>query len=346
MLLALIVTCGRGEASKDVELHLLRHEVAVLRRQIIRPRLEPKDRLLLAARARMLPRQLVRARIVTPETLLRWHRQMVARHWSYPPKTKPAGGRPRTAAVICDLVIRYDSAYQQATPVATAAAPRASASAFDVSFARFAGARDRYYSKFLAVARTRDSTQPLGAAHYVDDVRFHSTNNYPYPQIADKKGLQVEMTDDAEQLGVRHAAVNVAFNQLMVLSDDNPSDTIPFTVDGRAFYFDRSYVQSLDTQIKPLSDNGMLVNLILILYRDTSANSAFAQLVHPDAAIGSGTVYAFNTKTAEGLEYFKAAMQFLTQRCGAPSLGTPRVRHDHSGAVLCSVCGLFACYLL
>jgi hypothetical protein len=107
MLLALIVTRGRGEASKDVELLVLGHEVAVLRRQVIRPRLEPKDRFVLAALARMLPRDLVRARLVTAETLLRWHRQLVARHWTYPPKTKPAGGRPRTAAVIGDLVIRF-----------------------------------------------------------------------------------------------------------------------------------------------------------------------------------------------------------------------------------------------
>ena len=62
---------------------------------------------MLAALTRMLPRDLLRARIVTPETLLRWHRQLVARHWTYPPKTKPAGGRPRTAVVIRDLVIRF-----------------------------------------------------------------------------------------------------------------------------------------------------------------------------------------------------------------------------------------------
>jgi hypothetical protein len=71
------------------------------------PRLEPKDRFVLAALTRRVPREGLRVRIVTPVTLLRWHRQLVARQWTYPPKTRPAGGRPRTAAVIGDLVIRF-----------------------------------------------------------------------------------------------------------------------------------------------------------------------------------------------------------------------------------------------
>jgi hypothetical protein len=71
------------------------------------PRLEPKGRFVLAALTRRVPREALRVRIVTSETLLGWHRQLVARQWTYPPKTEPAGGRPRTAAVIGDLVIRF-----------------------------------------------------------------------------------------------------------------------------------------------------------------------------------------------------------------------------------------------
>jgi len=101
----LIVLRGRGEASKDVELLVLRHEVAVLRRQISRPRLAPADRVLLAALTRLLHRELLPHRIVAPATLLRWHRSLLARHWTYRQHTDP-GGRPATAVEVRALVLR------------------------------------------------------------------------------------------------------------------------------------------------------------------------------------------------------------------------------------------------
>jgi putative transposase len=104
--LGLVVLRARGGAAKDVELLMLRHEVAVLRRMAGRPRLTPQDRLLLAAVSRLLPRQLWRSRIVSPATLLRWHRDLVARRWTYPRIGTSSGGRPPPSAVTRVLVLR------------------------------------------------------------------------------------------------------------------------------------------------------------------------------------------------------------------------------------------------
>jgi transposase InsO family protein len=94
----------RGEAAKDVGLLVLRHQVSVLRRQVARPRLEPRDRVLLAALSRVLPRHRWSVFFVTPATLLRWHRELVARKWTYPGK-RP--GRPCTRAEIRRLILQF-----------------------------------------------------------------------------------------------------------------------------------------------------------------------------------------------------------------------------------------------
>ena len=95
---------GRRAVERDIELLVLRHQVGVLQRQVKRPRLNRRDRVLLAAASRAMSRSSWSSFIVRPETLLRWHRGLVRRKWSYRRTGRP--GRPPVDADIRDLVVR------------------------------------------------------------------------------------------------------------------------------------------------------------------------------------------------------------------------------------------------
>jgi putative transposase len=101
--LGALVRSRRGLDVKDIELLVLRHELEVLRRQVARPKVGAADRALLAAAACHLPRSARCARLVTPRTLLRWHRALVRRKWRQPSGRR---GRPPLAPEVRELVLR------------------------------------------------------------------------------------------------------------------------------------------------------------------------------------------------------------------------------------------------
>jgi putative transposase len=101
--LSWLALLARSDAAKDVEILVLRHEVAVLRRTNARPALTWLDRAMLSALSRLLPASVRQLRLVSPRTLLHWHAQLVARRWTYP-RRRP--GRRPTALPIRTLVLR------------------------------------------------------------------------------------------------------------------------------------------------------------------------------------------------------------------------------------------------
>jgi len=134
----------------------------------------------------------------------------------------------------------------------------------------------------------------------------------PFPTPPDKKGLQVQMADDAVALGIHHGAVNVSLGALMgPAAADGSFD--PLKLD-RATWFNQNYARHLDAQIKPLSDAGVVVYLILLAYpsRDSAKDKL---LLHPKArADKKYNIAAFNTETDAGRACFAELVRFLAER--------------------------------
>jgi len=100
--LQLVCLRFRSAASQELEIIVLRHELTILRRRVRRPAFLSADRMFLAAASRLLPKGRWSAFLVTPATLLRWHRRMVAPHWTYPRRA----GRPPISRAIRLLIVR------------------------------------------------------------------------------------------------------------------------------------------------------------------------------------------------------------------------------------------------
>lgn len=144
-----------------------------------------------------------------------------------------------------------------------------------------------------------------------------------FPLASSKKGLQVQMVDDALNLGVQHAAINLNLSQLIdpVGQPQNPF----WERDGKKFCFRSDYLASLERQIKPLSDRNVLVYMIMLVYASDSPD-VNRLLVHPQYDPASrNRVAAWNVQTQEGRDWLTAAFSFLARRWSRPEQPHGRV---------------------
>jgi hypothetical protein len=144
-----------------------------------------------------------------------------------------------------------------------------------------------------------------------------------YPVATSKKGLQVEIVDDALALGVKHAGLN--FNLSQLIDPKGGTNSLTWQLDGRTYHFKRSYVESMDRRIKTLSDRGVVVSLIVLTYfsGDTNVNRI---MIHPQCVTNApNRLGNFNTVTDEGRRWLQAAMEFCAARWSTADASHGRV---------------------
>ena len=148
----------------------------------------------------------------------------------------------------------------------------------------------------------------------------------PYPVAASKKGLQVEIVDDALALGVNNAAINVNLSWLIdpAANPANPPNPV-WQLAGQTYHFQQDYLASLDRQIKPLSDHGVVVTLIVLTYQspDPVINRI---LIHPLCITNAPNHLGnFNTVTDEGRRWLTATLEFCAEHWSRPDQAYGRV---------------------
>jgi hypothetical protein len=199
---------------------------------------------------------------------------------------------------------------------------------------RFDGARDRLYSSFILV-RSNTAASTSGAGASAEGIRCVGTNRYveqfdrlakfvhPFPRAQSKKGLQVQMLDDALKLGVKHASLNV--NLTGLVDAEARATSLPWNVDGSPIHFRRGAIEGLDRQVRTLTDAGVVVTFILLTY--ASGNEALdRRMLHPRYdPKAPNRLGAFNAETAEGVRYLRGTVEFLAHRYSDPAVYGGRV---------------------
>ncbi len=191
---------------------------------------------------------------------------------------------------------------------------------FHVALPRFDKGRDRIYSGFRVVSMVLDTKRPSPSnLRFVERFDRVSRHIGPYPSSMSKKGLQVQMVDDALRLGVKHAALNLDLASL-VDATGKPGN-LRWELDGHTYWINRGAVENLDRSVWTLSRAGVVVSLILLNYE--GGDPAVSRIMlHPryDRACPNH-LSAFNTVTDEGWNHFRALMEFLAARYSGGDAG-------------------------
>jgi len=179
-----------------------------------------------------------------------------------------------------------------------------------ITLPRYINGKDGLYLKYIP-----DCPDAEDGIKYVGEYAFASENNYAYPEAATKKGLQVAMVQDAVELGIKHAALNINIGNCLL--PHKTEGCIIYPYEGKEYYISEKEIASQDARIKELSDNGIIITMILLNAKSWAGVDFPAEmkdvLMHPDYD-DEGTISAFNVMTEAGIDAYRAWIEFIAGR--------------------------------
>lgn len=177
----------------------------------------------------------------------------------------------------------------------------------------FAPESQRLYAKFMLVHEKSDgSSFIITPAHYIDNPEFLSDNQTAYPTFLSKKGLQVQLLSDAQELGVAHTIINVAINEY--LTDENSENAVTYIYGNKTYYINRAKLDLLDHRIKVLSEAGVHIYLDLVLSAPIPGQSAALDCLYAADLSENASLYGINVYNSAASQYLESFVAFLAKR--------------------------------
>lgn len=177
----------------------------------------------------------------------------------------------------------------------------------------FTNGSQRLYSKFLLAFQQQDGTYTIvGGAHYIDNPELLAAETYAYPTYASKKGLIVQLTSDAQELGISHTVINVAVNEYLLA--EKTANSIDYVYDNTTYYLDREKLESLDYRIKQFTETGIHCYLNIILSRPAQDMPQKLLCLYAAPEVPTAALYAFDVANRDSAMYLESFLDFIARR--------------------------------
>ena len=173
--------------------------------------------------------------------------------------------------------------------------------------------KTKLFAKYLVADKNSDGTYNIITnAHFIDNPESMAAETYPYPVYTTKKGLEIQMETDAQELGVSHTVVNVPVNEYLMT--ESTTDAEPFVFDNQNFYINKMKLAQLDHKIKVYSEAGIEVFLNIILTSWNNNASDKLRCLYNGDVYENSKLYAFNTQNKDSVFYMEGFFTFLAER--------------------------------